>query len=157
MPVNGNLYGSVVRIAPDCYPLPGDEIVGIVTMGEGVVVYPVGAAALDQFEEQPERWVAMRWDSATVNQARLFDTRLNLTVVNRTGSLSVVAQTIADFDANISNLALTQRDQDFCDLRLDIEVRDVQHVEQLVNALKGSSVVSAASRQLTDEASPSRD
>ena len=52
-------------------------------------------------------------------------------------SLSIVAQTIADFDANISNLALTQRDQDFCDLTLDIEVRDVQHVEQLVNALKG--------------------
>ena len=35
VPVNGNLYGSVVRIAADCYPLPGDEIVGIVTMGEG--------------------------------------------------------------------------------------------------------------------------
>ena len=45
VPVNGNLYGSVVRIAADCYPLPGDQIVGIVTMGEGVVVYPVGARA----------------------------------------------------------------------------------------------------------------
>ena len=65
--------------------------------------------------------------------------------------MSIVAQTLADFDANISNLALTQRDQDFCDLTLDIEVRDVQHVEQLVDALKGSSVVSAASRQLTGE------
>jgi guanosine-3',5'-bis(diphosphate) 3'-pyrophosphohydrolase len=157
LPVKGNLYGSVVRIAADCYPLPGDEIVGIVTMGEGLVVYPVGAPALDQFEEQPERWVAMRWDSGTMNEARLFDSRLNLTVVNRTGSLSIVAQTIADFDANISNLALTQRDQDFCDLTLDIEVRDVQHVEQLVNALKGSSVVSAATRQLTGEVSHSRD
>ena len=99
----------------------------------------------------------MRWDSGTMNEARLFDSRLNLTVVNRTGSLSIVAQTIADFDANISNLALTQRDQDFCDLTLDIEVRDVQHVEQLVNALKGSSVVSAATRQLTGEGSHSRD
>ena len=37
-----------------------------------------------------------------MNEARLFDSRLNLTVVNRTGSLSIVAQTIADFDANIS-------------------------------------------------------
>ena len=103
LPVNSNLYGSVVRIAADCYPLPGDEIVGIVTMGEGLVVYPVGAPALDQFEEQPERWVAMRWDSGTMNEARLFDSRLNLTVVNRTGSLSIVAQTIADFDANTSS------------------------------------------------------
>ena len=67
------------------------------------------------------------------------------------------AKTIADFDANIANLALTQRDQDFCDLTLDIEVRDVQHAEQLVKALQGSSVVSAASRQLTGEASLSRD
>ena len=91
------------------------------------------------------------WDSATMGRGRLFKSRLNLTVVNQTGSLSVVAQTIADFDANISNLALTQRDQDFCDLTLDIEVRDVQHAEQLANALKGSSVVSAAARQLTVE------
>ncbi|MAI69277.1 MAG: bifunctional (p)ppGpp synthetase/guanosine-3',5'-bis(diphosphate) 3'-pyrophosphohydrolase [Rhodobiaceae bacterium] len=151
VPVNGNLYGSVVRIAPDCYPLPGDEIIGIVTKGEGVVVYPAGATALDAFDDQPERWVAMRWDSATMGRGRLFKSRLNLTVVNQTGSLSVVAQTIADFDANISNLALTQRDQDFCDLTLDIEVRDVQHAEQLANALKGSSVVSAAARQLTVE------
>ena len=101
--------------------------------------------------------IAMRWDSGTMKEARLFNSRLNLTVVNRTGSLSIVAQTIADFDANISHLALTQRDQDFCDLTLDIEVRDVQHAEQLVNALKGSSVVSTATRQLTGEASNSRD
>ncbi len=147
VPVNGALYGTVVRFADGCYPLPGDDIVGIVTTGEGVVIYPAEASALGQFEDQPERWVSMRWDDeANAHAGTLFGSRLEVTTVNHTGSLSTITQTIADFDANISNLALKQRNDDFCDLLIDIEVRDRDHATQLVNALRGSSVVSTVNR-----------
>ncbi len=143
MPVNGALYGTVVNVAENFFPLPGDDIVGIVTPGQGVVVYPSNARELAAFEDSRERWVPMKWDEES---AQLFASRVHLTAVNRTGSLSVITQTIADFDADITNLSLIHLNEDFCDLTVDVQVRDKEHMEQLVNALKGSRVISEARR-----------
>ena len=142
MPLRGELFGTAVTVAEECFPLPGDEIVGIMTRGKGIVVYPADAPELAGFEDTPERWVSMRWEENNL----LFASRLQLTTVNRTGSLSTITQTIADFDANITNLKLTQTNDDFCDLTVDVEVRDRDHMEQLVAAIRGSRVVSEANR-----------
>lgn len=142
MPLRGELFGTAVTIAEDSFPLPGDEIVGILTRGKGIVVYPAEAPALADFENKPERWVSMRWEDNDL----MFASRLQLTTVNRTGSLSTITQTIADFDANITNLKLTQANDDFCDLTVDVEVRDREHMQQLVAAIRGSRVVSKANR-----------
>lgn len=146
MPLRGELFGTAVTIADDCFPLPGDRIVGILTRGKGIVVYPAEASALAAYEDKPERWVSMRWEDNNL----LFASRLNLTVVNRTGSLSTITQTIADFDANITNLRLTQNNDDFCDLSVDVEVRDRDHMRKLVAAIRGSRVVSKANRVIYD-------
>ena len=69
-----------------------------------------------------------------------------MTAVNRTGSLSIITQTIADFDANITNLSFIQDSDDFCDLTVDVEVRDVEHMDQMIDAIRGSRVVSEANR-----------
>ena len=143
LPLNGAFYGSVVKVAEGFFPLPGDEIVGIVTPGQGVVVYPANARELAAFEDSRERWVPMQWGEES-NQ--LFASRVHLTAVNRTGSLSVITQTIADFDANITNLSMIHLNEDFCDLTVDVEVRDKEHMEQLVSALQGSRVISKAKR-----------
>jgi guanosine-3',5'-bis(diphosphate) 3'-pyrophosphohydrolase len=87
--------------------------------------------------------VAMKWDEEAET---LFASRVHMTAVNRTGSLSVITQTIADFDANITNLSFIQDSDDFCELTVDVEVRDVDHMEQMMDAIRGSRVVSEANR-----------
>ena len=143
LPLNGAFYGTVVKVAEGFFPLPGDEIVGIVTPGQGVVVYPANARELAAFEDSRERWVPMQWGE---ENNHLYASRVDLTAVNRTGSLSVITQTIADFDANITNLSMIHLNEDFCDLTVDVEVRDKEHIEQLVSALQGSRVISKAKR-----------
>ncbi len=143
VPINGVLYGTAVTIAEGCFPLPGDDIVGLVKSGEGVVIYPKEAPELDG----SERLVPMRWGGeASQESGTMFASRLQMTAVNRTGSLSTIAQTIADFDANISNLALTRLNEDFCDLTFDIQVRDATHAQKIISALQGSSVINKVSR-----------
>ncbi|MDA8544605.1 bifunctional (p)ppGpp synthetase/guanosine-3',5'-bis(diphosphate) 3'-pyrophosphohydrolase [Alphaproteobacteria bacterium] len=143
LPLNGAFYGTVVKVAEGFFPLPGDEIVGIVTPGQGVVVYPANARELAAFEDSRERWVPMQWGE---ENNHLYASRVDLTAVNRTGSLSVITQTIADFDANITNLSMIHLNEDFCDLTVDVEVRNKEHMEQLVSALQGSRVISKAKR-----------
>ena len=141
LPMNVELRGTAVKIAEDCFPLPGDNIIGVVTSGRGVEVYPADAPQL--LDVAPERQVAMSWDA---DEDELFASRVYMMAVNRTGSLSIITQTIADFDANITNLSLIQLNDDFCELTVDVEVRSAEHMEQLVAAIRGSRVVSEANR-----------
>ena len=57
--INGDLP---VRFAPDGGAVPGDRIVGIITPGEGITIYPIQSPALSEFEDTPERWLDVRWD-----------------------------------------------------------------------------------------------
>ena len=145
VPVGKSLQGMAMSFAEGCFPLPGDAIIGILTPEEGLKIYPMEAPILSDFEDHEERWVAMHWDIGEGSDA-LFDSRLDMTLVDKAGSLSIVSQTLADFDANITNLSLFKRDETFHDLALDIQVRDVNHANQIVNALRASSVVTRIER-----------
>ena len=51
-----------MSFAPDGGAVPGDRIVGILTPGEGITIYPIQSPALSKFEDKPERWLDVRWD-----------------------------------------------------------------------------------------------
>ncbi len=68
---------------------PGDRIVGIMTPGEGITVYPIQSSALAAFDDQPERWLDVRWD---VDEAReFFPAKIIVAAINEPGSLGAVA------------------------------------------------------------------
>ena len=66
--INGDLP---VRFAPDGGAVPGDRIVGILTPGEGITIYPIQSPALSEFEDTPERWLDVRWDADETHAAAL--------------------------------------------------------------------------------------
>ncbi|MEJ2626298.1 MAG: DUF5913 domain-containing protein, partial [Pseudolabrys sp.] len=86
--MNGNLP---VRFAPEGGAVPGDRIVGILTPGEGITIYPIQSKALSEFEDAPERWLDLRWDSDEVTPRR-FPAQITVQSVNEPGSLATIAQ-----------------------------------------------------------------
>jgi len=62
IPIRGINSDLPVRFAPEGGAVPGDRIVGIMTPGEGITIYPIQSSALKDFEETPERWLDVRWD-----------------------------------------------------------------------------------------------
>jgi (p)ppGpp synthase/HD superfamily hydrolase len=62
IPIRGISGELPVRFAPDGGAVPGDRIVGIMTPGEGITIYPIQSPALKEFEDTPERWLDVRWD-----------------------------------------------------------------------------------------------
>ena len=66
--INGDLP---VRFAPEGGAVPGDRIVGILTPGEGITIYPIQSPALSEFEDKPERWLDVRWDEEEKHAAAL--------------------------------------------------------------------------------------
>ena len=144
-PVIGGESFSAIKFAPDTFPLPGDRIVGIMTPGEGVMVYPISSPLLQDYEAELDRWLPLKWDNEASHD-RMYDTRLSLTVANKIGALAIISRTIGEFGANISNLSMNQRDEDFCLLEIDLEVRDLNHVKEIISALRGSRLVNRVKR-----------
>lgn len=144
-PVIGGDSFSAIKFAPDTFPLPGDRIVGIMTPGEGVMVYPISSPLLQDYEAELDRWLPLKWDN-DASHDRMYDTRLSLTVANKIGALAIISRTIGEFGANISNLSMNQRDEDFCLLEMDLVVRDLNHVKEIISALRGSRLVNRVKR-----------
>ncbi len=71
--------------------MPGDRIVGILTPGEGVTIYPIQSPALAAFDNEPERWLDVRWDLDDERPQR-FPARIELHSINEPGSLAQIAQ-----------------------------------------------------------------
>lgn len=145
IPIRG-LRGDVpVRFAPGGGAVPGDRIIGIHTPGEGITIYPIQSPALKAFDDESDRWLDVRWDIDEEHPER-FSARLAVTALNEPGTLAQITQAIADSDGNIANLQMTRNAPDFTDMVIDVEVRDLKHLNKLLNQIKAKPVVSSAER-----------
>ncbi|HMM65078.1 MAG: bifunctional (p)ppGpp synthetase/guanosine-3',5'-bis(diphosphate) 3'-pyrophosphohydrolase [Mesorhizobium sp.] len=144
VPIRGVRGDLPVRFAPEG-AVPGDRIVGIVQPGSGITIYPIQSPSLTAFDDQPERWIDVRWDIDENNRER-FPARVSVTAINAPGSLADIAQVIASNDANIHTLSMVRTAPDFTEMLVDIEVWDLKHLSRLLSQLKENASVSDARR-----------
>ncbi|RVB74711.1 bifunctional (p)ppGpp synthetase/guanosine-3',5'-bis(diphosphate) 3'-pyrophosphohydrolase [Mesorhizobium sp. M7A.F.Ca.CA.002.04.1.1] len=144
VPIRGVRGDLPVRFAPEG-AVPGDRIVGIVQPGTGITIYPIQSPALQAFDDQPERWIDVRWDIDERTKER-FPARVSVTAINAPGSLADIAQVVASNDANIHTLSMVRTAPDFTELLIDLEVWDLKHLNRLLSQLKDNSSVSDARR-----------
>src|SRR5262244_3192224 len=145
IPIRGINTDLPVRFAPDGGAVPGDRIVGILTPGEGITIYPIQSSALKEFEDTPDRWLDVRWD-VDEGVPHRFPARIALQSVNEPGSLAQIAQVIADHDGNIDNIRMSRQSPDFTSVTIDLEVYDLKHLTAIIAQLRAKPVVARAER-----------
>ena len=145
IPIRGINSDLPVRFAPKGGAVPGDRIVGILTPGEGITIYPIQSESLKQFEDQPERWLDVRWDVDDKVPQR-FPAQLAVQSVNEPGTLAQIAQVIAEHDGNIDNIRMTRQSPDFTELTIDLEVYNLKHLTSIISQLRAKKVVANAER-----------
>jgi GTP diphosphokinase / guanosine-3',5'-bis(diphosphate) 3'-diphosphatase len=145
IPINGLIPGIAVRYADCCHPIPGDRIVGIVTPGEGSTIHTIDCDVLENFHATPERWLDVSWDVATVD-TEVHVGRISAVAANEAGALGNLLAVIASNSSNIVNLKITHRSQDFFEVLIDLEVRDVRHLSNIIAGLRAKSMVSSVTR-----------
>jgi guanosine-3',5'-bis(diphosphate) 3'-pyrophosphohydrolase len=144
LPIRGVRGDLPVRFAPEG-AVPGDRIVGIMQPGSGITIYPIQSPSLTAFDDQPERWIDVRWDIDESNKER-FPARVSVTAINAPGSLAEIAQVVAANDANIHTLSMVRTAPDFTEMLIDLEVWDLKHLNRLLSQLKANSAVSDVRR-----------
>ncbi len=145
IPIRGLQGDLPVRFAPDGGAVPGDRIVGILNPGEGITIYPIQSPALSAFDDQPERWLDVRWDIDGLRRSR-FPAQLTVSVINEPGALAEVAKVIGDSDGNIDNIRMESKSPDFREMSIDIEVWDLKHLNHVIAELRSRPIVSRVQR-----------
>jgi len=145
LPLRGIDWDLPVRFAPKGGAVPGERIIGIRTPGEGITIYPIHSPALVQYDDKPELWLDVRWDLDKARKA-LYPTQILVTTLNEPGALGQVSTTIGETGANIDNVIFHPTGPDFRELRFDLEVSDIQHLNAVIAQLRDKSVVSKVER-----------
>jgi GTP diphosphokinase / guanosine-3',5'-bis(diphosphate) 3'-diphosphatase len=145
LPIRGLIPGMAVHYAGCCHPLPGDRIVGIVTTGKGVTIHTIDCETLESFNDTPERWIDVSWESGSEAPEEHVG-RIDVIIANEPGSLGTLSTVIGKNGGNITNLKITSRNPDFFEMLIDIEVKDLKHLTNIIAALRATPVINSVDR-----------
>lgn len=145
IPIKGLIPGMALHFAGCCHPIPGDKIIGIVNTGKGITIHTSDCEMLENYVSTPERWVEVAWDDSTGGDGSYVG-RLKAIVSHESGTLAEVTQAIAKDDGNITNLKVVGRSNDFFELLIDIEVKDIKHLSSIMTNLRMKSCVHMVER-----------
>ncbi|OOG62071.1 bifunctional GTP diphosphokinase/guanosine-3',5'-bis(diphosphate) 3'-diphosphatase [Rhodanobacter sp. B04] len=134
---------GVLSFANCCHPLPGDQIVGYLSSGKGIVVHREECPNVVELRRSPERCVAIEWDRDVEGDYRA---ELRIEVINRPGVLATVAAAIAAADSNIENVEYVERDAAAATLLFAMEVKNRKHLADVIRRVRRTGVVSGAYR-----------
>jgi GTP diphosphokinase / guanosine-3',5'-bis(diphosphate) 3'-diphosphatase len=133
-PILGLAPDQIVNRPKCCQAVPGERIVGITYRGKGVVVHTIDCPALQEFEQQPNRWIDLNWEPG--RHAPVHTVTLEITIANDAGVLGRICTLIGVQKSNISNLVFADRKPDFYRLLIDVDLRDVEHLHTVMTVLK---------------------
>jgi guanosine-3',5'-bis(diphosphate) 3'-pyrophosphohydrolase len=135
--------GMVVSYAKCCHPIPGDDVMGYLSAGRGVVIHRNACGNLTNFRKQPEKWIAVSWEE---NIDRDFTSQIQVDTVNKTGVLAEVAAVIADSDSNIEEVSVINRHPDISAMTFLLQVKDRIHLAHIMRNVKKMQNVRSVSR-----------
>ena len=127
--------GASIQLASCCRPIPGDDIVGYLGRGEGLLVHTAECHIGKRlFERDSERWIQVEWaDELTRN----FETSVLVLLRNGKGVLAQVAAAVSSAEADIIHLDMGSEPADQAtELRLLLSVRDRQHLADVLRTVR---------------------
>jgi GTP pyrophosphokinase len=121
------LDDMLVRMAKCCSPVPGDDIIGFVTVGRGVSVHRSDCGNIGSLEEHPERLIEVSW---APGHSGAFFVWIQVEALDRSGLLRDVTEVLSDIGANIhTSSSVAGRDR-IAFLRYELELSEPNQLER---------------------------
>ena len=117
-----------------CNPLRGEDIVGYVTLGKGVVVHRRSCTNVQQLMVNKERVVVVEWAGKTENEA--YAVRLLAVTEDRTGMIAGITGAIAEIKTGIRDARASVAPDQRGRIEVTVEVFDLKHLEKVISSIK---------------------
>ncbi len=138
--IRGLTPGVGYNLGDCCHPIPGDRIVGLRLPDQPVEVHTIDCDRLASGVDAD--WVDLSWGQGSDGASA----RLRVVIHNRPGTLGEIAGIFGYNKANIINLRMTARDQEFHTFEVDLEVHDKSHLMRIISSLRSAESVATADR-----------
>lgn len=135
LPIDGLVSGMAIHYGGCCNPIPGDAIVGIINTGTGVTIHNQTCHNLKNTALNPQRIIDVYWKDNVKND-HLYISRIRIVVENQAGSLADVTNIIARKHVNITNVRTTNRNVDYFEIVVEVEIKNVEQLEDVISALR---------------------
>lgn len=123
--------GMLVKVSQCCRPLPGDPIVGFITMGRGVSVHKANCHNL--LSSDPKRWIDVTWSGIS---EKTFKAGIHVSAENKRGIFSEISGAISLDNANIVDISAHTTPTDQADMTISLEVENLNHLNSLMQHLR---------------------
>lgn len=130
--------GILLNRAKCCAPIPGDEIVGYVTRGRGIMIHrKICPHALEFAEREPERLLVFNWPA----DDSVYSVTIKLVCINRQGLLMEVSTIFGESKTNISAANVRTSSNNTAEITATIDVKDTQHLANIMTKISNFSDV----------------
>ena len=145
MPVTGLISGIALKFGKCCHPVPGDSIVGIVTTGKDVTIHTTDCPMLNKLADEPERWLDVDWNPAIV-QDKVLPARIKVVLEDKPTAITEMTNIIAQHNIPMTNFSTQNRSNGFADVIVDIEVKNSNQIDILMQALRSHKHIASVHR-----------
>lgn len=121
----------LVKFSKCCTPLPGDEITGFITQGQGVTVHRKGC--LNILQMNPDRKIDVQWSDSYADS---YPARIRILATDRAGFLADVATTISKQKANIINAQTETSEFGAVKSYFTVSVSSIEQLEKVMSELR---------------------
>jgi len=138
-----DIDGQMIKLAKCCAPIKGEPIVGYITAGQGLTVHSLRCPLVTREVLDGQRLVEVSWDPSF---SGAFKARLLVKSKDSPGVLAKVATAVAGLDGNISRAEASMIAEGKARIKLDIRIRDVDHLEAISRRIGGLKEVLSVER-----------
>lgn len=141
------LKGMVYTLAKCCTPVPGEQIIAVVTRSRGVMVHREDCPNLAT--TNPDRHMLVDWSGIPGSDQKpsAHTVKLEIITIDRLGVFKDILTQIADSHTNVSNAKVRLLPDQTASIELSIDVHDVAHLERVLQAIRRVEDVISVKRQ----------
>lgn len=140
--IHGN-EGMVISFAKCCYPIPGESIVGHLSVGKGMVIHRETCRNIRNIRDNPEKCVMVHWDENIMGE---FTVALRIEVVNTRGIVATIATLVTAADANIEKIGIEEKDAKISLISMEIMIQNRLHLARVMRRIRNNNAVVRISR-----------
>jgi len=131
-----------------CSPIPGDEIFGFITVGEGVKIHRTNCSnAISLMSNYGYRVIKAKWANQVFDKARAFTTQIKVQGIDSVGIVSIITDIISkQLQINMHAIQIGSKNGMF-EGNIELEVHDTKQLEELMNKIKAASPLIKVSRE----------
>lgn len=134
---------KAINCAQCCYPIPGDQVVGLLTSSKGMVLHRSDCTNFMRIKHKNSQWLGVDWQTKENEE---FEVKILIDVNNQRGTLASIANCMAKQGVNIENIEVNERDNYLKSLGLVIAVTNTEQLALVIEQLTALDFVQDVKR-----------